>query len=108
MNYETFLAKLRETPRDWLVGPNGQIRIVRPMLVADVISAAVDAPAVWNMAHTQMLAERMGLDEPTWKAITRAGDGLPGYDSQIRADLLVACGLSQPPDPLVTRATEGT
>jgi hypothetical protein len=94
MNYETFLAKLRETPRDWETDFDGVIRRER----CCPITSLNGRPAIsWRSVAT-----KLGLSEVLAEKIVEAADCDADHDPLIRRDLLAACGLSRPPDPLVT------
>lgn len=99
MTYEEFIDKLRTTPREWELGPDGQLRILRifgPMrLCACPITASYAAPSgLYSAGDVNRCAKQMGLDEDLWRLIARAADALPEHDAQIRRDLLKACGIA--------------
>jgi hypothetical protein len=83
MNYEEFLQKLRETPRDWALTANGEIR-------------RKDKHGMYNRCP----GLECGLFDSryTWVKrwdIAKAADNDKKHDPQIRADLLAACGLTE-------------
>lgn len=91
MDYQAFLAKLRETPRDWYLTPNGHIRRGPTCSEQCPISALtggedVDAPQI---------ADDIGLDLGVTSDVISAADILPFCQSTVRADLLSACGLTE-------------
>jgi hypothetical protein len=99
MTYETFLAKLRETPRDWRLTIGGAIR--RGGRYGH-LQCAVSSLQNRCTDEASTVGDVLGLDRSLRHEIENAADGLLGHAPQTRADLLAACGLSQPPDPLVT------
>jgi hypothetical protein len=98
MTYETFLAKLRETPRDWEISFEGVIR--RGQRCCPITSLTGRSATHWKLT-----AIELGMSEVLAEKIVEAADCDAGHNPIVRRDLLAACGLSQPPDPLVTRAT---
>jgi hypothetical protein len=93
MTYNEFLARLLETPRDWIVCFQGEIRRnVHPNQCP--LSSVVDLPASrWVEA-----AMKLSLDAGRAEAILRAADHRQSHSTTMRRELLDACGL--PADPV--------
>jgi hypothetical protein len=87
VTYEDFLVLLRETPRDWVVCANGEIRRkVTPNQCP--LSSVLNLPASgWVAAATTL-----GLREQA-EAILRAADCRQSHSTTMRRELLDACGL---------------
>lgn len=93
MTYEEFLAKLRETPREWeLLGPMGWIRIYSGNTwSACPLSAAIGAIFCKPIESSVV----RGMNRDLAQTIVDAADKIKHHDPQIRADLLAACGLTE-------------
>lgn len=86
MTYEEFLVKLRETPREWQLTDDGEIRTLFfsngpprscPGLQLDIFN--VEAGDIWFLRHE----------------IAYAADKTKKHNPKIRADILAACGLTE-------------
>jgi hypothetical protein len=79
MTYETFLEKLAATPRTWYFAHNGRIR---------------QKDGYCPIAEANVLKSQISNDL-YFKILNSADNEGKYFDSQIRADLLKACGLSE-------------
>ena len=96
--YDAFLARLRETPRDWRLVKElirrEHVDVERcsfeccPLSACDPYGPAPDQDALVS-------ALEMEIDEFLADHIMFAADNVTGHDPAIRADLLRACGLSE-------------
>lgn len=78
MNYAEFLQRLEATPRDWHMTQSGRIRRGPNACVCPLDACFV---AITGLSRGEELL------------IIRAADNCGSFDSQVRADLLRACGL---------------
>jgi hypothetical protein len=91
--YERFLARLRETPRDWfLMDGCGEVRLRADGVCCCPLSVFHPDGPQWPREYPAA-ARVLEIDNDLAFAIARAADGFPGHDPAIRADLLAACGL---------------
>lgn len=93
MDLNQFLSLLRETKRDWYLEPDwrsSQKGLIRCRFMECPISTMRDAVG----SEFMFVARDLGLDAELAKHIADAADELEGYDVELRAKLLEACGLS--------------
>lgn len=91
MTREEFLARLRQTPRDWYLEPDGEIRRRIGHIPQCPISSLEDRPA----HEFEEVADN--LEIYSCLAIARAADNMRKCSNKIRAQLLEACGLTEKP-----------
>lgn len=90
MEIPEFLEKLKETPRVWGKTLCGAIRS------HDSLSCPISffGPDGRNHVHFyKLIAEQLGLNSADTGKIVSAADNDLGCDPELRAKLLVACGL---------------
>jgi hypothetical protein len=91
--YEKFLARLRETPRDWVLDHDGRmIRLRTDGFLCCPLSVFHPAGPQWPREYLAA-ARALEIDKDLAHTIAHAADIAEGYDPAIRADLLAACGL---------------
>ena len=92
MTYQEFLQKLRATPRDWSVTPHlGMIR----RWDGPVCQCPVSSLSGLSAMDFDVSAKRLGLANSLRAQIVCAADNNSvGRPTNVRADLLRACGLS--------------
>lgn len=98
MNYEEFLEKLRATPRDWYVTYGRMIRLNEKRACPLVAVARLLFPEAESFHPAEITRPRtlLGMEYALADKIADAAD-TEAYP-QIRADLLAACGLTEPTD----------
>lgn len=93
MTLEQFLEKLEQTPRDWVLDAmvtQEQALSIRRGFMQCPISAMRDGMG----SNYPSIAKELGLDIALANDIAKAADASPeGYDPELRAKLLKACGL---------------
>src|SRR5690349_13587376 len=102
MDRETFLKKLRETPRDWYLRPgyvDSRKQVIRrrnSQLAGEHCPITCVHGQVLSSAFWLNASRDLGLQHRTAKAIACAADDEP-TNVKIRAEILKACGLSETP-----------
>lgn len=98
MTLDEFLVALEKTPRDgWTTRAVciGAIRRDLRYCVPDIFDCPLSAVAgTGNCGDAKKAARLLGIDMTTCRQIMKAADEAPGYDEQLRAKLLKACGLA--------------
>ena len=95
MTYNTFLAKLRETPRDWQITPLGAIRRWDgfPEVLCCPITAVAATPV--DSGRALDVAKDIKLPQSVTNKVIAAADGMWHLEAAVRRDLLAACGLEE-------------
>ena len=89
MTLDEFFRKLRETPRNWEIGPAGAIR--QKMCCPLEIVAGTGPGSFWRAGR------KLGLPTALVDEIVEAADEDENHDPKLRARLLRACGLKEKP-----------
>lgn len=90
MTKAEFLAALRETPRDWRLGHEGQIRDFHNCCPIEKMAGVQPVFGAWAYG-----AFSIELDYMTAHDVMLASDNAPEADPLLRKELLAACGLSE-------------
>jgi hypothetical protein len=92
MELSEFLEKLAQTPRDWFIGADGELK--RPNTMECPITAVDGRGLSASMFPTS--AARLCIDAPLrFQIVDAADNGGKLFDRSIRNQLLKACGLEE-------------
>lgn len=91
MTYPEFLEKLKQTPRDWYLNESGGIR-----RKGEGLQCPLSSLTPTTLDYFVEAGLKLGLERSLVFKIATVADRYENeenYDSQIRKDLLEACGL---------------
>ena len=113
VSFEQFLELLRATPRDWYLSTWDAIR--RNELVNDgedyISQCPITSLANKPISDYKEVALQLGMSHRNYMDIVHAADADLHHNSQMRTDLLTACGLKRNQhrfNPIATYLHRGT
>lgn len=93
MTREEFLAELAKTPRAWRMTQSGALRCARGACPINAVMYAHDNNHP-DLTAAGFAADLLGLNCADFYQIVMAADNCQDPPTQLRADLLKACGLA--------------